>query len=205
MSRKPPVKNAMRNTSTETVDAALPIALIDGHERNYNQHPEAQVKRLAKSVQVFGQVRGVVCQWQPSGRYLCLAGHGVLAGMKQAGKETARVALVPDDWSAAKCLAYLAADNELGRGAVADQVALEALVQEVALSDQELADLASGGQIIDQETDSDQGGVGEMPTRLPSLAWALIRVPLAKWPRVQALLEEVADDDEVIIETQVSQ
>lgn len=146
MSRKEPVKNALQNTSAETVDVVLPIALIDGHERNYNQHPEAQVKRLAKSVEKFSQVRGVVGQWQPSGRYLCLAGHGVLAGMKMAGKETARVALVPDSWSPAKCLAYLAADNELGRGAVADQVALEALVQDVALSDEDLAMLAAGSE-----------------------------------------------------------
>ena len=134
----------VQNQTKTTTDAVVALSLIDAHERNYNQHPPEQVARLAKSIKMFGQVRGVVVQWQPSARYLCLAGHGVVEGLRVEGKELARVALVPDGWSPAKCLAYLAADNELGRGAVADAVALEALVQEVALSDRDLAELAAG-------------------------------------------------------------
>ena len=64
---------------------------------------------------------------------------GVVEGLRVEGVEQVRVALVPDAWSPAKCLAYLAADNELARGSHADAVALEALVQEVALSDRDLA------------------------------------------------------------------
>lgn len=54
------------------LNQTIRLAEYQGHERNYNRHPDGQVKRLMASLRQFGQVRSVVV-WR--GRLL--AGHGV--------------------------------------------------------------------------------------------------------------------------------
>ena len=55
----------------QTTDAKIPLAGLASHSQNYNRHSAQQVKRLAKSLEKFGQVRSVVV-W----RSTILAGHG---------------------------------------------------------------------------------------------------------------------------------
>lgn len=62
--------------------AELPIDALKPHPRNYRKHPETQIKRLASSVQRFGQVRSVVVQEGGAGRYLIVAGHGFIEAAK---------------------------------------------------------------------------------------------------------------------------
>jgi len=95
------------------------------HPRNYNRHPAAQVKRIAASLQSFGQVRAVVV-W----RGYFLAGHGVAEAARSLGWQTLEADALPDDYPEEKALAYLAADNELSRQADPDLAQLAAIIEE---------------------------------------------------------------------------
>lgn len=103
------------------------------HPRNYNRHPAQQVERIAKSLQKFGQVRSVVV-W----RNFFLAGHGVREAAMSLGWETLRADVLPDDYPEALALAYVAADNELGRLSDPDQAQLAQILSEAKAYDEEL-------------------------------------------------------------------
>src|SRR3990167_7362575 len=106
------------------------IGLLDPHPANYNQHPAAQVERLRVSLRKFGQPRSIVVQAQASGRYVIVAGHGVTLSARAEGWTGLRCDVIPADWPGERVKAYLAADNELGRMAEADNVALAAILEE---------------------------------------------------------------------------
>lgn len=99
------------------IDTTISIDQIDPLPENYNDHPADQIVALQDSVGMFGQVKPVVVWPRPdvAGRFFCLAGHGVLAGLRLAGVDQVRASVVPDDWDRALALAYAAADNETAR------------------------------------------------------------------------------------------
>ena len=182
----------------------VPLAQIDPHPGNYNQHPPGQVAVLAESLRVFGQVRTVALQRQPTGRYTAVAGHGVIEGARAAGLPAVAATLIPEDWPPAKVLAYLAADNETGRQAEPDTVALAALVRQVQDSDAALAALAAGGaeRLAElREGETDAGATQPFVQRLPATAWALVGVPLEKWPDLQAAIKAFDGAAGCIVET----
>lgn len=97
----------------------IQIADYQLHPRNYNKHPAIQVERIAVSLRTFGQVRSVVV-W----RNYFLAGHGVREGALLLGWTELRADVLPDDYPEELALAYVAADNELGRLSDPDQAQL---------------------------------------------------------------------------------
>lgn len=126
---------------TDTEHIQIDIADYKPHPRNYNEHPDPQVGEIAESLRVFGQVKPVVV-W----REWYIAGHGVVLGAQRLGWAQLKAERLPADWPEYKALAYLAADNELARGASANLLGLAQLAQEIRQEDEALARLAAGGE-----------------------------------------------------------
>ncbi len=109
------------------------LAEIAPHKRNYNRHPASQVERIAASLRKFGQVRSIVV-W----RSTILAGHGVVEAARSLGWTEVAADVLPDEYPEHLALAYVAADNELGRLGDPDQAALAAILEESRAADAEL-------------------------------------------------------------------
>ena len=103
------------------------------HKRNYNKHPEHQVKRLTVSLRKFGQ-RKPITTW----RNTVLTGHGVFLAAKQLAWKEIDIAPCPDEWTEEMALAWLAADNELARLADPDLAQLAEIIEEARNHDAEL-------------------------------------------------------------------
>lgn len=106
------------------------LADLRPHPRNYNRHPARQVERIAASLRTFGQVRSIVV-W----RGTILAGHGVVEAARGLGWESLRADVLPDEYPEHLALAYVAADNELGRLADPDMEQLAAILDESRQAD----------------------------------------------------------------------
>lgn len=148
------------------IPASRTIALADyqPHPRNYNRHPATQVERIAKSLQKFGQVRSVVV-W----RSYFLAGHGVREAALSLGWDSLRADVLPDDYPEELALAYVAADNELGRMGDPDQEQLAAILTEARAYDAELLqaigyDDREFEKLLQQVGGLDGGAGGDAPT-----------------------------------------
>jgi ParB-like chromosome segregation protein Spo0J len=110
----------------EPIEQTRGIDTLVPHPRNYNQHPPAQIERLAASLQQFGQVRPIVVH-----RNTIVAGHGVYLAAQHLGYQALRVTQLPDDWTDEQAMAYLVADNETRRGAEPSDTELAALLDEL--------------------------------------------------------------------------
>lgn len=114
----------------QTTNQTVPLGTLRPHPRNYNRHPAQQVKRIAKSLATFGQVRSIVV-W----RSFILAGHGVVEAARAAGWSEIRADVLPDDYPEHLALAYVAADNELARQGDPDMAQLAAILEESRAAD----------------------------------------------------------------------
>lgn len=121
------------NLFMDVTQQQIQIAAYQPHPRNYNQHSEEQIRRLAHSLKTFGQVRSVVV-W----RGYFLAGHGVALAATVLGWATLRADVLPAAYSEDLALAYLAADNELARQSDPDYVQLAQILTEAQQSDPDL-------------------------------------------------------------------
>lgn len=112
------------NDTNEPIDRAVPLADLAPHAQNYKTHPAAQITRLRRSLQTFGQPRPIVV-W----RGTILAGHCVAQAAQEEGWTSIRASIVPDAWTAERAQAYLVADNETQRGGGTDAEALAELIE----------------------------------------------------------------------------
>jgi DNA modification methylase len=112
------------------------LADLQPHPANYNRHSEAQIAKLAKSLQTFGQVRSVVV-W----RNTILAGHGVVLAALSLGWTEIRADDV-SHLSEDEALAYVVADNELARQSDPDQAQLAAILEELQAREPQLVTAA---------------------------------------------------------------
>ena len=117
--------------SVQVSHAVVSLSLCAPHPQNYNQHSAEQVGDLRASLRKFGQVRSIVVQDDAAGGFLLVAGHGLAEAARAEGFSELRADVIPADWPPVKVLAYLAADNELGRAASPDEAQLAALVAAV--------------------------------------------------------------------------
>lgn len=108
------------------------VSALTPHPRNYRRHPEQQIGRLAASVARFGQVRSIVVQEGAGGRYLIVAGHGLVEAAKGQGLTDLRADVIPADWTPQQVEGYLIADNETARLADDDLTALAEMLTEQA-------------------------------------------------------------------------
>lgn len=108
-----------------------PLSELAPHPRNYRGHPEVQERHLRASIREHGLYRNVIAARDGT----ILAGHGVVAAAKAEGLDSlpvVRLDVGPDDPDA---LRLLVADNELGRLAARDDLALGDLLRTVAAED----------------------------------------------------------------------
>jgi DNA modification methylase len=151
---------------SEPIEQTRDIDTLIPHPRNYNQHPPAQIERLAASLRQFGQVRPIVVHGDT-----IVAGHGVYLAAKHLGYTSLRVTHLPDDWTEEQAMAYLVADNETRRGAEPDDAELAALLNELQQADFDIAamgfDDTEYGALLDGLTpelpDPGNGGDGFEP------------------------------------------
>lgn len=117
----------------QTSNQMVALAGLKPHPQNYNRHPAEQVKRLAKSLSKFGQVRSVVV-WRDT----ILAGHGVVEAARSLKWTSVRADVLPDDYPEELALAYVAADNELAKQGDPDLAQLAAILEQSKAADAEL-------------------------------------------------------------------
>ena len=110
--------------------ATVPLDALHPHPRNYRNHPESQIGRLAASLARFGQVRSVVVQQGADGRYLIVAGHGLAEAARREGLTELHADVIPAHWTPEQIEGYLIADNESSREAEDDLTQLAAMLEE---------------------------------------------------------------------------
>src|SRR5260221_407953 len=103
-------------TTDDITNAVVAIDALKAHPRNYKRHPEQQIGRLATSITRFGQVRSIVVQEGAGGRYVIVAGHGLVEAAKRENLTELRADIIPASWTPEQVEGYLIADNELSRG-----------------------------------------------------------------------------------------
>lgn len=97
------------------------------HPKNYNDHPEDQVKHLAASLEQHGQYRNIVV----ANDNTILAGHGVVLAAKSLEWDQISVTRVDVDPDHPKALKILAADNTLSNFSMVDDRDLSELLKEI--------------------------------------------------------------------------
>ena len=117
----------------KTTNQAVLLSELKPHPQNYNRHSAEQVKRIAKSLGKFGQVRSIVV-W----RKTILAGHGVVEAARSLKWKSVRADVLPDEYPEALALAYVAADNELAKQGDPDMAQLAAILEQSKTADAEL-------------------------------------------------------------------
>jgi len=137
--------------STAVTNQVIDVNLIKPHPFNYNQHSPAHIADLRASLKEFEQVKSIVVQADTTGGYICVAGHGILEAAQPSGDwpgvAQLRSDVIPADWPQVKVLAYLAADNELGRYSDPDLEQLAQLTHTIGQTDVDLARLAAGSDV----------------------------------------------------------
>jgi ParB-like chromosome segregation protein Spo0J len=132
-------------------NANIAVSLLDGHARNYRQHPPEQIKQLVASLQRFQQVRSIVVKKQPHcDRYTILAGHGLVEAARECYYPEVRCDIVPDSWDNLTCQAYLIADNNLSNLANDDESLLAELLSEQLNAGFDLASMGSDEEALRQ-------------------------------------------------------
>lgn len=123
---------------TAVVNRVVTLDQIAPHPDNYNKHPKKQISDLRASLRKFGQVRSVVVQAPvDSGRYLCVAGHGLTEAAAAEGLTELRADVLPADWPPHKVRAYLVADNNHAKRSEVDEAQLAAMVGDIVAADAE--------------------------------------------------------------------
>lgn len=135
---------------TGIINKMIPISDIIPHERNYRSHPDEQLSDLGASHKRFSQYRSVVLWQRPNGKYIQVAGHGIVEAMKRNWAVEVRADILPEDTPQSEIDAILVADNNLALKASDDETALVQLLQEQADAGYDLASLGSDEESLRQ-------------------------------------------------------
>jgi ParB-like chromosome segregation protein Spo0J len=109
----------------------VPVGALKPHPRNYRQHPEDQLRHIAKSIEEHGFYRNVVVARDNT----ILAGHGVVLATEKMGLKTVPVIRLDIAASSPRALKVLASDNEIAKLAAVDDRALTELLKEITGKD----------------------------------------------------------------------
>lgn len=124
----------------------IDINLLEGHKKNYNQHPKSQIDGLIADLKRFGQQKPIVIQ-NKNGTPTIIAGHGLVLAFKELAKHNVKewgiiwAKVVPEEWSDEDVEGYMAADNETGRLAEPDNAGLLAILDSQRASGYDLLTL----------------------------------------------------------------
>ncbi len=132
------------------INALVPIDAIKPHPRNYRSHPEQQLTYLQASHERFGQYRSVVLWSRPRGKYVTVAGHGIIEAMRQRGITEIRADVLPQNTPQTEIDAILIADNNIAQHASDDDALLAQLLQEQQNAGFDLTALGSDDETLRQ-------------------------------------------------------
>jgi len=135
---------------SKITNALIPIDAITPHPRNYRSHPDTQLTYLQASHERFGQYRSVVLWSRPRGKYVTVAGHGIIEAMRQRGVTEIRADVLPQNTPQTEIDAILIADNNIAQHASDDDALLAQLLQEQQNAGFDLAALGSDDETLRQ-------------------------------------------------------
>jgi len=104
----------------------IAISQLKPAEKNVRRHPEAQIKELMRSIEMFGQIRPIVVDEE----YRILAGNGLFLALQQMGRTEADV-LVIRGLTENQKKKLMIADNRVYDLGVNDWAALEEVLAEL--------------------------------------------------------------------------
>ena len=110
------------------------------HPRNYQQHPDYQLRHIMKSIETHGFYRNVVVTADNT----ILAGHGVVEAATRLGIDKIPVHKVDLDANDTRALQILTGDNEINNLAVVNDRMLTELLKEIMVQDQEIGLTGTG-------------------------------------------------------------
>jgi hypothetical protein len=110
------------------------------HPRNYQQHPDYQLRHIMKSIETHGFYRNVVVTADNT----ILAGHGVVEAATRLGIDKIPVYKVDLDANDTRALQILTGDNEINNLAVVNDRMLTELLKEIMVQDQEIGLTGTG-------------------------------------------------------------
>jgi len=139
---------------SKITNALIPIDAITPHPRNYRSHPDTQLTYLQASHERFGQYRSVVLWSRPRGKYVTVAGHGIIEAMRQRGVTEIRADVLPQNTPQTEIDAILIADNNIAQHASDDDALLAQLLQEQQNAGFDLAALGSDDETLRQMLES---------------------------------------------------
>jgi hypothetical protein len=116
----------MKQAHINTV--SIPIERLIPHPKNYNVHPEKQIKKLRHLINTHGYSKGSVV-YQLSTHYI-LAGHGIVEALKSEGYT--HVDAIELDIDDSKAESFMIADNKVASDAIIDDIALQNLINELS-------------------------------------------------------------------------
>ena len=111
----------------------LPTDQLTTHPRNYNAHPDEQIRELAQSIQEHGFFRAIVIANDAANTVL--AGEGILRAAQLLNLTQVpfvRMPYAPED---VRALKVMAADNELARLSHPGVEALQAIIDDIRSTD----------------------------------------------------------------------
>lgn len=115
----------------DKVDAFVPVmtdvTILKPHPRNYQQHPEIQLRHIIQSIETHGFYRNIVVAKDNT----ILAGHGVTEAALRMGLKQVPVIKMDIDPDDPRALKLLTGDNEIGNLAVVNDRMLTELLKEV--------------------------------------------------------------------------
>jgi len=103
------------------------VSELKPHPRNYQQHPEIQLRHIMKSIETHGFYRNVVVAKDNT----ILAGHGVTEAATRLGIQEVPVIKMDIEPNDARAIKLLTGDNEIGNLAVVNDRMLTELLKEV--------------------------------------------------------------------------
>jgi hypothetical protein len=200
----------MNNNDSQVIFKRVPLASLEPHPSNYNNHPPAQIADLKASLIRYKQVKPVVVQ-QITGeeQYIILAGHGITEAAKELYDENPvkyahlnnwSIAIVPESWSIMTAKGYIISDNETTRKAEIDENILAQLLREQQEAGYDLASLGSDDHALEdmlakltpptlEELEKEYGDEPE-----EDAFWPTIRVKVS--PETKELYESLMEDAE---------
>src|SRR6266567_6621579 len=134
----------------EIINKIVPIDSIMAHPRNYRFHPDEQLSDLGVSLKRFSQYRSVVLWERPNGKYMQVAGHGVLEAMKREGVTDVRADILAITTPQSTIDAIMVSDNNIALKASDDDEMLAHLLQEQQDAGFDLASLGSDDETLRQ-------------------------------------------------------
>lgn len=132
------------------VNTTVALADIVPHPRNYRAHPDEQLSDLGASHSRFGQYRSVVLWQRPGGKYMQVAGHGIVEAMRLNDVTEVRADILPENTPQSTIDAIMVADNNLALKASDDESLLATLLSEQMNAGYDLATLGSDDETLRQ-------------------------------------------------------